>query len=85
LGPCQSRAQANVYSTSEPYEAFNKRIDFCIKIRNDAVKAMKFHETSENKDVLKEEAKDGKDKKGTNPSADDDPEVLDLDDEDADD
>jgi len=83
-GYMQSRAQANVYSTSEPYEQFNKRIEFCIKIRNDAVKAMKFHETSENKDVLKEESKDGKDKKGNNnPANDEDPEVLELDDEDA--
>ncbi len=83
-GYMQSKAQANVYSTSEPYEQFNKRIEFCAKIHNDAVKAMKFQEEELKAEVLKEEAKegDGKDKKGgSGPTDADDVEVLDLEEE----
>lgn len=56
----ESKAQVNIYSTSEPYEQFHKRIEFCLNIRNDAVKAMRFPETSEPADVLKDEEKEEK-------------------------
>jgi hypothetical protein len=34
----QSRETSDVYATEEPQIAFNRRIDFCLKIHNDAVK-----------------------------------------------
>jgi 26S proteasome regulatory subunit N3 len=33
---------ANVYSTTEPQKAFHKRINFCLDVRNEAVKAMRY-------------------------------------------
>ena len=56
----ESKAQINIYSTSEPYEQFHKRIEFCLNIRNDAVKAMRFPETSAPADVLKDDEKEEK-------------------------
>lgn len=78
----ESQTQADVYSTTEPYEQFHKRTEFCIKIRNDAVRAMQFHEAEERKEVLKEEAKEGGDKKDEGAVDVDNVEDLDLDEED---
>jgi len=38
----QSKENLDVYSTQEPLAAFHKRIKFCLKTHNDAVKAMRF-------------------------------------------
>lgn len=54
----QSNAAVNVYSTGEPYEQLYKRIEFCVSIRNDAVRAMRFFEQDEATDVLKKEGDD---------------------------
>jgi 26S proteasome regulatory subunit N3 len=62
----QSRATTNTYATSEPYAQFHKRVEFCIQIRNDAVKAMRFPDTQEVSDVLK----DNEEKKATDAAAD---------------
>jgi len=37
-----SKAVVDVYSTMQPHNAFNKRIQFCMDIHNDAVKSMRF-------------------------------------------
>jgi len=37
-----SKENVDVYSSSEPQQAFNKRVDFCLDIHNEAVKAMRF-------------------------------------------
>lgn len=38
----QSREHVNLYATDEPQRAFNKRINVCIGLHNDAVKAMAY-------------------------------------------
>lgn len=38
----QSKEVADVYCTSDPQEAFDKRIKFCMEVRNEAVKAMRY-------------------------------------------
>ena len=38
----RSKEVADIYCTSEPQEAFDKRIKFCLEIRNEAVKAMRY-------------------------------------------
>jgi hypothetical protein len=49
----QSRLGTKLYSTSAPYEQFHKRIEFCLNIRNDAVRAMRFPDQPDQTDVLK--------------------------------
>jgi len=41
-GYIKSNDNVDVYSTNEPYRAFHQRIDFCLQIHNDAVKAMRY-------------------------------------------
>jgi len=41
-GYLYSKEVPDVYSTSDPQSALNKRIQFCLDIRNDAVKAMRY-------------------------------------------
>ncbi len=62
----QSKPTVNTYATGEPYAQFHKRVEFCIQIRNDAVKAMRFPETQEAADVLK----DNEEKKVVDATAD---------------
>ncbi|EAS66838.1 26S proteasome regulatory subunit S3 [Dictyostelium discoideum AX4] len=42
-GYLQSRENIDAYSTQEPLHAFSNRIDICLKIHNDSLKAMRFH------------------------------------------
>ncbi|EFA81043.1 26S proteasome regulatory subunit S3 [Heterostelium album PN500] len=42
-GYLQSNENIDAYSTQEPMAAFSQRIDVCLKIHNDALKAMRFH------------------------------------------
>jgi len=37
-----SRERADIYVTQEPQKAFHKRIQFCVQVHNDAVKALRF-------------------------------------------
>merc|ERR1712179_404505 len=37
-----SKANVDVYSTMQPQSAFHKRIQFCMDIHNDAVKALRY-------------------------------------------
>jgi len=38
----QSREVVDVYTTREPMNAFHQRIEFCLKVHNEAVKAMRY-------------------------------------------
>ncbi len=69
----QSSEGTKLYSTTAPYEQFHKRIEFCLNIRNDAVRAMRFPDQAEQPDVLKKEETDDKKKKGAavNPATED--------------
>lgn len=41
-GYVQTRDLTDVYSTLEPMKAFHQRIKFCLELRNQSVKAMRF-------------------------------------------
>jgi len=41
-GYVQTRDLTDIYSTLEPMKAFNQRIKFCLELRNQSVKAMRF-------------------------------------------
>ncbi len=41
-GYVQSRDIIDVYTTREPMSAFHQRIEFCLKVHNEAVKAMRY-------------------------------------------
>jgi len=53
-----SKARTNVYATNEPQRAFHQRVEFCLAVRNEAVKAMRYP-----KDSFKPKGKKGKDEK----------------------
>ncbi|GAB5369368.1 hypothetical protein AAMO2058_001398800 [Amorphochlora amoebiformis] len=73
-GTVTSQEKFDVYSSDEPSKVFNKRINFCLKLRNEAVKAMQYPpdahkpkrelEETEEKDEEKEKEKDEKKDKG---------------------
>jgi len=54
----QSRENLDVYNTQEPLVAFHKRVKFCLKTHNEAVKAMRFppdaHKPSQSTETAKE-------------------------------
>lgn len=50
-GYVQSKEMMDIYSTGEPMAAFHQRISFCLDIRNQSVKAMRFPPKSYNKDL----------------------------------
>lgn len=50
-GCMQSKENIDVYGTREPQAAFHQRISFCLDIRNQSVKAMRFPPKSYNKDL----------------------------------
>jgi len=56
-GYIQSKETIDVYATQEPQEAFHKRISFCLNIRNDAVKAMRFPPDAHKPNKESEEAR----------------------------
>lgn len=66
-----SKEAVNLYTTPEPASAFHKRIQFCLDIHNESVKAMRYPpnahkpESEKEKEDKKEEEKkkDGKEKK----------------------
>jgi 26S proteasome regulatory subunit N3 len=58
-GFIQSNDNVDVYSTNEPEKAFHMRVDFCLQIHNEAVKAMRYppeswKQTKEEEDASKE-------------------------------
>jgi len=56
-GYIQSKETLDVYATQEPQEAFHKRISFCLNIRNEAVKAMRFPPDAHKPNKESEEAR----------------------------
>jgi len=64
-GCLMSKENLDVYSSDEPAKVFNKRINFCLKLRNEAVRAMQYppdaHKPKREKEA--EEAKEAKDSK----------------------
>lgn len=58
-GYIKSNDNIDVYATTEPEKAFHMRIDFCLQIHNEAVKAMRYppeswKQTKEEEDTSKE-------------------------------
>jgi len=41
-GTLRSKEHIDVYSTTEPMEAYHTRISFCLKMHNEAVRAMRY-------------------------------------------
>jgi hypothetical protein len=41
----------DVYTTREPMNAFHQRIEFCLKVHNEAVKAMRYPPKKYNEDL----------------------------------
>jgi len=56
-GFVQSKEVADTYSSAEPVEALNKRIDFCLNIHNEAVRAMRFPPNASKPDYQTDEAR----------------------------
>lgn len=50
-GFLRSKETADIYSTAEPLMAFHQRIEFCLDIHNQSVKAMRFPPKSYNTDL----------------------------------
>ncbi|KAJ2707127.1 26S proteasome non-ATPase regulatory subunit, partial [Coemansia spiralis] len=50
-GFVQSAEVHNVYETSDPQYAFDKRISFCLGLYNDSVKAMRYPDSSHRKEL----------------------------------
>ena len=50
-GYVQSRELVDVYTTREPMNAFHQRIEFCLKVHNEAVKAMRYPPKKYNEDL----------------------------------
>jgi 26S proteasome regulatory subunit N3 len=72
-GFLRSNETGNAYGTSQPQQAFNSRIEFCLEVRNDAVKGMQYppnahkkllkevnEEAKKNEDELAAEIEEGK-------------------------
>ena len=50
-GYVQSREITDVYTTREPMNAFHQRIEFCLKVHNEAIKAMRYPPKKYNEDL----------------------------------
>ncbi|TMW69505.1 hypothetical protein Poli38472_001661 [Pythium oligandrum] len=50
-GWLQSKETVNVYTTTDPQQAFQKRIAFCLDVHNEAVKAMRYPPDAYKKDL----------------------------------
>ncbi|KAL6041967.1 26S proteasome non-ATPase regulatory subunit 3 [Balamuthia mandrillaris] len=51
----QSKENTDIYSTQEPLEAFHMRINFCLKMHNEAVKAMRYPDMPKKVSLLQQE------------------------------
>lgn len=56
-GWMQSKELTNVYATNEPQRAFHRRINFCLNVRNEAVRAMRYPEDAYKKPAKTDELK----------------------------
>jgi len=78
-GFIQSKENIDVYSTQEPLEAYHMRIDFCLKIHNEAVKAMRYPPKEPKSSVLEDQEKkddDKRDEKIPEPDIGDDMDLI---------
>ncbi|KAJ3217608.1 26S proteasome non-ATPase regulatory subunit 3 [Dinochytrium kinnereticum] len=50
-GYMKSKENVDIYSTTEPQNAFHQRITFCLNLHNESVKAMRFPFSSNGKDL----------------------------------
>ena len=57
-GYVQSRELIDVYTTREPMNAFHQRIEFCLKVHNEAVKAMRYPPKKYNEDLETAQVRD---------------------------
>lgn len=58
-----SKETIDVYSSDEPSKMFQKRINFCLKLRNEAVKAMQYPPDAHKPKRVKEAEEEEKKKK----------------------
>ncbi|CAD6587891.1 MAG: 26S proteasome non-ATPase regulatory subunit [Cyphobasidiales sp. Tagirdzhanova-0007] len=52
-GFMKSKDVINIYATNEPQKAFHQRIDFCLQLHNESVKAMRFPMKTHQKELSK--------------------------------
>ncbi|KAJ3321743.1 26S proteasome non-ATPase regulatory subunit [Boothiomyces sp. JEL0866] len=52
-GSMKSNEIIDIYSTTEPQNAFNQRINFCLNLHNESVQAMRFPHGAHKKDLAK--------------------------------
>jgi 26S proteasome regulatory subunit N3 len=72
----RSKPYSDVYATQEPAIEYHKRIEFCMQMHNEAVKAMSFppnaHKTQAEMDAESLRQKEDNDEAAVDPDADDD-------------
>ncbi|MBW0472340.1 hypothetical protein O181_012055 [Austropuccinia psidii MF-1] len=80
-----SKEVNDIYSTSEPQEAFHQRISFCLKLHNESVKAMRFPLNAHRKELASAEAARERERElaseiltGDSPDGDDDADLGDA-------
>lgn len=56
-GILNTNVTKNVYETMEPYEIFNQRIEFCMDVRSEAMRAMRYPPKPDNTELESAEAK----------------------------
>lgn len=76
-----SKEHVDVYSSHEPQDVFNKRIQFCMDLRNETVRAMRFPKNAHKPQNQMGEGEGG----GDNEEKKDSDEALDVEDDDEDD
>jgi len=62
-GYMKSKEIVDIYSTNEPQEAFNECITFCLNLRNESVKAMRFPSNSYRKELASAKEIDDEERK----------------------
>lgn len=55
-GFMQSKEVVDIYSTNEPQSAFHQRINFCLNLHNESIKAMRFPLNAHRKELASAEA-----------------------------
>eukprot|EP00727_Mastigamoeba_balamuthi_P014165 m51a1_g9371 putative 26s proteasome non-atpase regulatory subunit 3-like (494) ;mRNA; r:193819-195953 len=60
-GYMRSRGNLDIYATQQPHTAFHQRISFCLKLHNDAIRAMRFTEDAHKPKPLQEDPESKRD------------------------
>ena len=58
-GYVQSREIVDIYTTREPMNAFHQRIEFCLKVHNESVKAMRYPPKKYNEELETAQVREG--------------------------